>query len=383
LRTPRIYFYCCEDNEIFQDDIIPLAEGLEELGIPYFARANYWRRSTGEDDYLFRHTPHVRPEDCDVVVVPSTWFRWWRVGDPAVARRPFPDCIKKRGRNYLTVYVDFLDGNETVSWEPDFRHFDLILRAKLNSRIWHPSNLRASALGLSRRIINAGAAGLPFSQRRKAIFVSYNASHPFAHGSRTLAIKKLHPLLSEVLPVYQPPFADIKAPPADPLEQLMWIQTNGRHSSIYYERLKTTAACSAFCGDIIPPMPYSNPQMYIVGGKKAKLRRLFFDFLSLLDPRPNRIISCDSFRFWETLAAGSVAFNVDLEKYGVALPVMPENWKHYIGVDFSKIGLVIERLREEPNILEQIARQGREWALQHYAPKPTALRFLATLGFIG
>jgi hypothetical protein len=377
---PRIYFYCCDDREeIFQDDIIPLAEGLREMGIPYSSRANYWLQSTKEDDFLFHASPGVRPEDCDVVIFPAAWFHWWRVGDREITRHPFPNFIKNRNRSFKSVMMDSLDGTRTVSWEDDFRHFDQILRVKLNRRVWHPANLRPWALGISNRMLAATAGRLPWKDRRRGIFVSYNASHPFPHGSRVAAIEKLHPRLNDLLPTWQPPFVDIKNPPSDPQEAMMWRQTTGRHSPEYYRRLGSVAACSAFCGDLIPPMPFKNPECYLVGGNKAKLRRLFFEILAKADPRPDRIVSCDSFRFWETLAAGTVAFNVDLEHYGVQLPVMPENWKHYIGVDFARVDAVIERLLAEPEALERIASAGRAWALEHYSPVAQARRFLNAL----
>lgn len=379
-RSPRIYFHCCDDSEeIFQDDIIPLAEGLRELGIPYYSRANYWRQSSGRDDFLFQATPNVRPEDCDVVVFPASWFHWWRVGDREPTRHPFPEFIKRQSRSYRTVMLDSLDGYRTVSWQDDFRYFDIILRVKLNRRAWHPSNLQPWALGLSNRMLAATEGRLPWQERRRAAFVSYNASHPFPHGSRTAAIEKLHPRLEAILPAWQPPFVDIKNPPANPLDALMWRQTTGRHSPEYYQRLGSVMACSAFCGELVPPLPFDSPECYLVGGNKAKLRRLFFEMLAKVDLRSPRIISCDSFRFWETLVAGTLAFNVDLELYGLQLPVMPENWKHYIGVNFDRLDKDIERIQSDPGCLERIAAAGRDWALEHYSPKVVAKRFLAEI----
>ena len=89
----------------------------------------------------------------------------------------------------------------------------------------------------------------------------------------------------------------------------------------------------------------------------------------------------DSFRFWETLAAGCAAFNIDIEHYGVELPVMPKNWQHYFGVDFNRADQFIERLREEPESIERVGLNGREWALTHYSPKAMAQRFLAMFGY--
>ena len=102
--------------------------------------------------------------------------------------------------------------------------------------------------------------------------------------------------------------------------------------------------------------------------------------LGKLDPRPARSVQWDSFRFWEALAAGCVAFNIDLERYGVELPVMPENWKHYIGINLENVDADIERLKSKPACLERIAAAGREWAVENYAPRKVATRMLHAVG---
>ena len=87
----------------------------------------------------------------------------------------------------------------------------------------------------------------------------------------------------------------------------------------------------------------------------------------------------ESWRFWEAMAAGCVVLHVDLEKYGATLPIMPQNWRHYIGVDLENLQDTVERIEREPDLLEMISSAGREWSLQHYSPLPTARRFLSTL----
>jgi len=381
MSAPRIYFHCCEEEDNFQSDIIPIAEGLRDLGIEYYSRSDYWRQSTQPGDFLFRATPDVRPEDCDIVVFPFNWFCWCKLDQPAAVRREFPGLLTRKARAYRTVLIDDLDGYETVSWESAFRQFDLILRTKLNGRANRPRNMRPWAIGLSKRILKATATALPFAERRRAVFVSYNASHPYPHTSRVAALERLHPRLEPLLPTWRPPFTDVGAPPPDPEDALMWRQTNYRHSAAYYERMGSVAACSAFCGEIVPSLP-ARAQVYLWGGRKAKVLRAYYRLLSALSGGHDRIISCDSFRFWEALAAGTVALNVDLEKYGVQLPVMPRNWEHYIGVDFgSSRGLkqAVERIRDDPGCLERIAAQGRAWALEHYSPAAQAARLIGAL----
>jgi hypothetical protein len=107
------------------------------------------------------------------------------------------------------------------------------------------------------------------------------------------------------------------------------------------------------------------------------MRRLLFEAADRLDPRPRRAVQWDSFRFWEALAAGCAAINIDLDRYGVSLPVMPVNWTHYIGVNFDRPAEAAERIAADPGLLERIAAAGRAWALEHYSPPAMAARMLA------
>jgi hypothetical protein len=113
-----------------------------------------------------------------------------------------------------------------------------------------------------------------------------------------------------------------------------------------------------------------------VGGNKAKLKRAFFEALAHLDPRPPRLVQWDSFRVWEAWVAGCATINLDLDLYGPELPVMPENWKHYVGVDLSHPDKAIERLRDDPSVLERVAQEGRKWTIEHYSPESMARRLL-------
>lgn len=379
MALPRVYFFCCDEPENLQEDVINLAEGLAELGIPFYANCNYWLQSTKPGDYLFKHTPEVTPDDCDIVVVSYTWPFWVRMKTFERRIQPLPEGLFKKGRKYQTVYMDFADGYQTVSWAPEFRQFDFILRAKFNRRAFHHQNMHPWVLGLNSRILQATADGAPFAERRRVALSNFNASHPNQHGTRRLARKKFVPRLTSIMPL-DSTTDDLSISPADPYEALMWLQTGGRFSRSYYERLKHSQTVMCFCGELIPPEPFGDPQRYLVGGNRAKLVRAWYEFLSLFDSRPERVVQWDSFRFWEALAAGSATFNLDLERYGVALPVMPVNGQHYLGVDFSRPGSIVEDLQNDPAMLERVAAEGRRWALENYSPKASILRFFALLG---
>jgi hypothetical protein len=380
MNEPRVFFYVCPEPNNLQDDIIILAEGLRALGLPYYASADYWRQSPEPGDFLFRRTSEVRPDDCDVVVLPYTWFNWVLLGAPAALRREVPEGLFRPGRRYRTVYMDTNDGLRTVSWEPGFRKFDVILRTKFLRRAWSPSNLRPWVLGLSDRMLRMTGGGAPFPNRRRALLVNFGASHAFPHGARVRSHERFDGPAGRVLEI-DGTRDDLSVEPADAYDRLMWEQTNHRHCRAYYERLKGSQAVSCFCGELIPPMPWRDPAQFLVGGNRARLKRAWYEFLGRFDPRPERIVQWDSWRFWEALGAGCAAFNLDLERYGAILPVMPENGRHYFGVDLDRPEPVLERIAEDPGSLERVAAAGRTWALTHYSPPAMARRFLAEAGF--
>ena len=375
----RVYFYCRNEPGNLQEDVITLAEGLQELGIPFSGNCNYWLQSTEPGDYLIKHDPDVRPDDCDIVVVSYTWPYWIRMKTFDLIRRSLPEGLFKKGSRYATVFMDNHDGHRTVSWEPEFRQFDLILRSKLNKRAWHPENMKPWVLGFTKRILKAVDRQSPFEERRRVALVNFGASHPYPHGTREEAAKTFLPELSKILPIDSTK-DDLSISPENPYERLMWEQTGERYSPSYYARLGSSQAVACFCGELIPPMPWRNPEQYLVGGNKAKLKRAFFEALGRVDPRGPRSVQWDSFRAWEAWVAGCATINIDLDIYGPDLPVMPENMKHYIGVDFSHPEKALERMADDPALLERVAGAGKAWALEHYSPRQMARRMLELSG---
>ncbi len=375
MSSPQVYFFCRAEEANLQEDVIALAEGLNALGIPHYSNTNYWRPSTTPGDYLLRHDAAVTPDDCDIVVVSYTWPSWIDSATYRVSRRPLPAGLFKSGRRYRTVYMDSHDGYRTVSWEPEFRQFDLILRAKLNGRAWHPANMRPWVLGLNNRILDATAGATAFDRRAEQLLVNFGASHPYGHGTRDAAAASFEPKIAPLMSIDRTK-DDLSIEPVDPFDGLMWRQTGHRFSRSYYERLKHSQAVACFCGDLIPAAPFAGAERYLAGGGQARLRRQLFEMIDRFDPRPPRAIQWDSFRFWEALAAGCATFNIDLDYYGVTLPVMPLNGEHYFGIRLDSVDATLDRIAADPGLLERVAASGREWALAHYSPEALARRLL-------
>jgi len=93
-------------------------------------------------------------------------------------------------------------------------------------------------------------------------------------------------------------------------------------------------------------------------------------------PEPPRVLNWDSFRFWEALAAGCAAINIDLSLYGVQLPMTPDNGIHYLGVNFARVGDLVDQLQDEPQVLERVGTEGKRRAERYYSPRVVAKRFL-------
>ena len=372
----RIYFFNSSVPELYQNDIIPIAEGLKELGYSFHARHDYWREKPG-GDYLFKAAPDVVPEECDLVIGSFMLFGVSKC-DQRAEQDKFISLLRKRSAKTKVVFIDDSDGYTTPSWRPEFRAYDLICRTKYNMRAYAPPNAVPWAIGLTNRTLRMAAAVPEPAQRRRAIYVNYGASHPFEHTTRLKAKTLLHPALAPELETYHPEFADLSAPPSDPYDRLMWEQTSKRHSRVYFERMKSCLVSSAFCGDEIPAAPW-NPASYCVGGGRARVRRRFFDLVQRVDPRPLRVISGDSFRFWESLACGTVPMQVDFEHYGLRMPVQPEPYRHYLPVRLDDLGRSVRRIKDALPRLRETAAQGREWAVKNYAPRAVTTRLLEQL----
>lgn len=81
----------------------------------------------------------------------------------------------------------------------------------------------------------------------------------------------------------------------------------------------------------------------------------------------------------ESLISGCVTIHLDFDRYGFQLPVMPQNWRHYIGIDLANVKQDVERIMDEWNRMGEISLNGRMWSLEHYSPVAVAKRFLQTI----
>lgn len=359
-----IFFYCTENE--FSHLSICLAEGFKELGIPFYSNINHWQISPDREEYLFCYDPNVTYTDCSIVILD---FRVL-INSNSVA---LPENLFHSARKYLTVCLDDMDG--FTVWNPQLNNFDFRFRTHCNRKSEYPSNCIPWVFGLSNRILQetteieenlkkirllvnfrVNQEKLIYSNSLLRVPQGYvkidNGFMTLDRPLRKIVWEQFLPLIEKILPLDDT--VDIfDKTPLDSYHYLQWKQTGQRHYPSYYQRLKESVACACFGGAVT--------SSYFTGEPIVEW--------------------WDSWRFWESLAAGCVTFHVDFDKYGVQLPVMPENWRHYIGIDLDNIQDNVDRITDDPGILEKISGEGRQWAIENYGPLPTALRFLEMLGY--
>jgi Glycosyl transferases group 1 len=359
-----VYFYCAppgipdSKETVYQHVLVALAEGFKALGIPFYSNRNFWKTGIEDNNYLFRYNPDISPDHCSVVILHTAWFTYGL---------PIPEGLFHPERSYTTVYFES-EADAKHGWKPEFRQFDFIFRCHYNTRFKYPKNFYPWAFGLSNRILHELEDLPPFAERSSNVLFNFRIRHPI----RTCIQEQLLPPLQSVLSVDNS-VDPTQSPPSDPYDFLQWTQTDRRHYPAYYKRLRSSSACACFGGLLINPWPLD------AFGPSTLWDRVINKIFTWVDSRPRRIMNWESWRFWEAMAAGSVVLHVDLEKYGALLPEMPQNWRHYIGVDLENLQDTVERIKSEPDLLEKISSAGRIWSLQHYSPVPTARRFLSIL----
>ena len=362
MSIPKVFFFTAvdegkADNAYFQDLIINIATGMQQLGIKYYASNNYWQPSP-EGGFLLTADPDVSHHDCDVVVVERQWYEKYGC---------LPADLFASNRQYKTVYLDCEDGIagiRTAAWKREFRQFDFILRPHYANHTRYPDNVYPWAFGLSARVLQE-LNFVPYADRKASVLVNFRHKK-FTHSLRRYVQKHLVPQLESYLAI-DTSADDLTQVERDPYHYLQWVQTGRRHYPSYYRRLQQSAACACFGGFFLAPgiADYKDPMAYY----SAKI-------IGELGIKTNRIGQWDSWRFWESLAAGCITLHVDLAKYGFELPVMPKNWQHYVGIDLDNIAESVARIADQPELMAEISAAGRAWAIANYAPKPTALRFL-------
>ena len=364
----KVFFYVQPTERLgYQHNAISLAQGFRQLGIPYDSSATYWREPDG--GHLFTAHPDPDLNDYDLLIVTEQYQTY---GDGSIPEAFF----KAKGRKLFITTADGIILHRSIH-HPYFKRFDDVLAFRYKG-LPYPDRIHAWAFGMSQHMIDFGLPNLP---KGPQICLNYRNAHSVRKISKEILFDKLQPGQLDTT-IEKHDWQALR----DSLdyEEYMEYQSAGRHNKSYRERIAGSSATSAFGGHFfLRPWIWSSFNFGLVNyfvdsaaasGRANNLMRK----IGLQYKHTYRVYQWDSWRFWEAFAGASMAINVDFEKYRIELPVMPENFKHYLGVDLKKPKPALELL-DSPQRMQEIGRAGREWAIEHYSPKAQAIRLLGYL----
>ena len=373
----NVYFHL-EPDVLYDDGFAYLAEGLDELGIACFGNRDHWSRRT-MDGPIIRQTA-LEAHPWDVAFVSNTAYRYDVIDAQGRyhIRERAPDWSELARHARQVVLIDLQDGySDYGAADPLIR---VIYRAKFNRHCRQSTKSRPYVLGMGQRCLSLAPRPSDSTENARAVLDSFGFTHNYAHGTRHRFRTEISPLLARHGVVTQREMAgSLHAAPTEPVAAHWWRLTHGKHNPGYYDLIRRYPMHACFCGDLIPAFP-ADPTSIIQGGGRARVRRAAYTALAQLLFRPERLLQWDSWRFWETLALGSVPLMFDLEAVGVRLPVMPQNWVHYVGLDPRRPEASVEALVRRWSELPRIAAQGRAWLFEHYSPAANARRLCHELG---
>lgn len=341
---------------------VSLAEGFEELGICCYADYNNYLKGVNKD-YLIKCSKDFEMQNADIVFIHNEFYNIPNADNILLN-------LNRSPRHFVTVFIDESDGVRTPGFRKGARSCDYVLKCHYNRKYEYPVNFYPWQFGLCNRVLNAVSPS-PFCERESRILVNFRAKHQL----RDYVNELIQSVFSRYM-LWNTYYDAFSAENLEGDDLLHWKQTGARHYPQYYEKLSKSAVCACYGG--VFAIPVGNYNKYT-----AKIAREINDVFHIYEW--DRVRQWDSWRLWEAWAAACCVVHVDLEKYGCVLPVMPENGKHYIGIDIKNIGKLEALLAKnsempkESSLLGEIAANGREFVLENYAPVKVAERLLNML----
>ncbi len=334
----------------------------------------YWQLDPKTKDYLFVHNTDISPCDCDVVVLDSEWL---------FHNSTLPKEVLGKKKPYQRVFIDLSDGVIGKGFNRSLRDFDVVLKTHFNDKVvGYPSNMLPWTYGITNRIIQALQHRKPWRERKKTLVTNFR----IMHQSRVIAQNEIYPLLEKKYKIdtLQDPFT---VPTTAEYDKLMWHQTGRRHYPEYYKKISNSQLLSCFGGffyyrrvSLFRGRMYFTPIQFI--SKHSKIQGIIKYISEHLTQKHLAFFQWDSYRLWESFVAETLTLTVDFVSQGLKLPIMPENRKHYIGIDINNIKEDIAFLLDSTDkTLSSVAIEGRKWALSFYSPPSLARMFLQILGY--
>lgn len=355
LKQKEIYFHLIPPNpndpseSNYKPQLLSLAEGLQKLGIPFYANINWWKTSPtlegGSSNYLFKKTGK-RPEEFAVIVAGSEVFN----------HPPLPKffSVPKKNRNFKLVVYDWIAHICYSKYmQKRLKTIDICFSVSYNKNIpifTDNKNVKPWPYGLTNRIIQHSDQNYKsYSRRNTHILWSHRVGHPIRTFVKVNFYDKFPKgFLTEYNDKFKPKIEN-------EMDRLMWDQTGRRHSPQFYEALSDAKIVDC-CGG------------YFFNNKNRK-------------SDDKRIKNWDSYKLWESFANACCVITLDLDYYGFELPVMPINGVEYIGIRLDKESLkhTIDSITNREYDLQKIAKNGQRWALAHYSPENCANHLLNSI----
>tara|TARA_B100001123_G_C15295530_1_gene1019033 strand:+ start:944 stop:2077 length:1134 start_codon:yes stop_codon:yes gene_type:complete len=342
----------------YQHCIIGFAEGLKALGIHFDANINYYyydistkksnnisnKNSINNIHYLFteKHIETIEEyEKYDYLVTGYT------AGIP-------DNILNKENRTYKTIMLDWSDGFNT-HLRHQYNKYDYYFITSYNIHFHNQPKIFPLAFGLTNRLIetiqslykqklelleNSGEQNNPLQneqiQRKHTILYSHRLHHYMR-----MCMFRIYQQYPDLVYFYNDHFSQ---PSFNTIEYLHWHQSGRRHNIQFYQTLLHSKICDCTGGYLF--MNVDKKYVYQV----------------------------DSFKLWEAFMAGCCVITIDFDRYGIQLPVNPVNGVHYIGItdDSNEIKRLLKAIENNEINVEEIAKAGRTWALEHYQPKSIA-----------
>lgn len=324
--------YFCSDSGSYSHAAFCLADGLDQLGVPVYSNIPCSHTSTSFAFQKEAGAEQLRNSFCAVLELQGAcdlFPHMYRKQTP-IHERTVALCMHDNIANFC------LDSSVPLfcTHENRFRQLE-------GTRI-------PIGFGISQNLLQYSVTVPPFLSRDKYVLDSFR---PSLHQDVRACLELL------LIPNLQ--------------KKLTVEKRYTNEQKEFWELLKTVGFCLGYGGMFTQNLSQSPFFMSIDTVR---------DFWSHVVCREATVITrWDSWRFWESLACGCVTIHLDFDRYGFKLPVMPENWKHYVGIDLANVKQDVERIMDEWDRMEEIAWNGRLWALEHYSPIAVARRFLETV----
>lgn len=359
----NFYFYGLKHDPVWvTHESICLAEGLCSLQHNCYGDAERLRH-TPDALPLIRYNPDIRPQNCDAVILSS------QISVYADVKKELGNLFSQIGTHIPVFFIDEADGLRTPGFLRAAGKCHKVLKSHFNRKMKYPANFVPWQFGVAQRHIDYIQA-LPVTERNTSLLVNFRVRHQLRDYMNRLCL----PILSSSLDIDNT--VDGNRPESfTEKDRFLYAQSRGRHNPAYYERLPHGLFSAAYGGVFC--LPFGNHDKYT-----AKLVRMVNDTLPLF--RYDRIRQWDSWRFWESLLAGCITLHVDLETFGCLMPVMPVNYRDYIGIDPYHPEIFREWVESamgewengDPQMLRSLSDNARNFVLNNYRPIHVAQRLL-------